>query len=234
MSPRARISLAIFLLLGAALCVRLGFWQLSRLDQRKAMNARAAAQRTAPEQPILAVTGNRDNRRVRATGTFDRAYEVVLRGQVHDGSPGVHVVTPLRLAGSDSAVLVNRGFVPAADAMTANLDALGEPGPVTVTGIALSIGATRDGGQPLERNGATTWRQLDLEALRQRTPYPLLDVVIIREPGPDSSAFPRPVPPPDLSNGPHLNYAIQWFAFATIAVVGGVILLRKKRERAAP
>lgn len=234
MSPRVRYLTLVFLLAAAAVCVRLGAWQLSRLTERRATNAAALAQRTRPEVPVTGLQGERSNRRVRAAGSFDRAYEVVIRGQAYREAPGVHVVTPLRLEGSDSAVLVNRGFLPAADGATADLEDAGEPGPVEVAGIAFEVGSAPDSGQPVTSRGQTTWRRVDLAAVRARTPYPVMDVVIVRGPPDTAGPYPRRVPPPALSDGPHLNYAIQWFSFATIAAVGGVILFRRSGKPTSP
>ena len=235
MSPRARyLAFAISLLVAAA-CVRLGFWQVSRLRQRRAANAAALAQRDLPPVDLAGATSSPPdlaNRRVVAIGAFDRTHEVVIRGRVDDKSPGVHVVTPLRLSGRETAVLVNRGFAPAPDAVHAELDSLDEPGTVTVRGLALPITSEMDGGEPLESRGRTTWRRLDLAALRARMPYPILDVYVLWDSGERAGSGTwrlRPLAPPALDDGPHLNYAIQWFAFAVIGVVGGVVILRGRR-----
>jgi cytochrome oxidase assembly protein ShyY1 len=83
------------------------------------------------------------------------------------------------------------------------------------------------GGLPLERDGRVTWRRLDLDAIRGRLPYPILDVVLVQAPDSSLPRFPRRVEPPPLDDGPHRNYAIQWFAFAlTALVIGGAILRR--------
>jgi surfeit locus 1 family protein len=223
MSPRARVLLVIGLLGFAALALRLGVWQLHRRTQRRTANAVILAARSAPELEI-ATRGNQAlaNRRVRAEGTYDRAHELVLRGQVYQEVPGVVLVTPLRLAaGGDTAVLVERGFVPAPDAVTlpprgASLD---EPGLQSVRGVALPLSAVADSGAPLEHEGRTTWRHLDLAALRARLPYPILDAAIRQTPDSGLPQMPRRLEAAALDDGPHLNYAIQWFAFALIAVV---------------
>ena len=80
------------------------------------------------------------DRRVTARGTYDHAHDMLLRGQVLSGSPGVVVVTPLRGARGDSAVLVVRGFLPSPDGISVpQLDSLGEPGEQVVSGIARTI-----------------------------------------------------------------------------------------------
>jgi surfeit locus 1 family protein len=146
-------------------------------------------------------------------------------------APGVEVVTPLRLTGTTKAIMVNRGFVASPDAMTTDLDSLNEPGVVEVRGIALPLPTSSDSGKPLTHLGRETWRRLDLPALRARLPYPVIDVYILQSPDSALPRHPIRLEPPPLDNGPHLSYAIQWFSFATIAVVGGWLFLwRGKTE----
>ena len=229
--PRSRYLLLVIALLLATLFVRLGFWQLSRLHDRRAENRRAMAGRAGE---VLDLNRGRpavqdaDNHRVIVRGEYDRAHEIVLRGHVYRELPGVHVVTPLRISGSDSAVMVNRGFFPSPDATFADTDSLNEPGEVTIRGIAFTLPQSADSGGPVTSNGKETWRRLDLAALRARTPYPLMGLYILQSPDSLLPRYPRRLDPPPLDDGPHLSYAIQWFAFATIAVIGGLIFLFRK------
>ncbi len=165
-----------------------------------------------------------DNRRVAATGRFDRGEELVLRGYVYQGAPGVRVVTPLRLAGSDTALLVLRGFVPAADAVHADLAGLDEPGEVTVHGVAFTIPTSADSGGRLDDQGTITWRRLDLAAVRARLPYPIFGVYLIEARDSAHPPLPMRLEPPPLDDGPHLSYAIQWFAFAVTGLTVGCLL----------
>lgn len=231
MSLRARYLLLTASLLMAALFVRLGYWQLSRLRERRQENRIAEAARTGPVLDLNAGTQpgpSRAHYRVVASGEYDRGHEVVLRGHMYREVPGVQVVTPLRLAGSDSAVLVNRGYVPSPDATFAVTDSLNEPGMVRVEGVALAIPSSSDSGAPLRSNDRETWRRLDLAALRSRVPYPILDVYILQSPGDSLPRSPRRLEPQPLNDGPHLSYAIQWFAFAAIAVGGGLIVVLRR------
>jgi surfeit locus 1 family protein len=230
----SRRSLTILLLaiLFAALTTGLGFWQLSRLRQRRAGNARALALRALPAVELgsggTAGPGSLDNRLVAATGRFDRGEEIVLRGYVYQGAPGVRVVTPLRVAGSDTALLVLRGFVPSPDALHAELSSLDEPGEVSVHGIAFTIPASADSGGRLDEGGTVTWRRLDLPALRATVPYPIHDVYLLEARDSVHPRLPMRLEPPPLDDGPHLSYAIQWFSFAiTGLTVGSLLAFRK-------
>ena len=107
------------------------------------------------------------------------------------------------------------------------LDSLVEPGTVRVRGLATPIGS--GGGQPLEHAGRTTWARLDLDALRERLPYPLLPVVVRQTPDSSLPRSPRRLPAPELDDGPHLNYAIQWFLFAGMAVAFAVLVVGRTK-----
>ena len=207
------------LLLAAAGFARLGIWQLDRLHQRRAANVVTLAARNAPAAVLTRESSRTDTlaeRRVVARGRYDPANEIVLRGEVFEGAPGVRIVTPLLLDREGPAVLVERGFLPAPDALTVDARGAEEPGEVTVRGIAFPVGA--GGGQPIEHGGATTWRRLDLAALRARLPYPVLPIYIRQSPDSALPRFPRRLEVPPVDEGPHLSYAIQWFLFAGLAV----------------
>ena len=228
-STRSRWVGVAVLLLVSAVCARLGVWQLSRLHQRRAINAAILRARTEP--PIsLDSPGARDSaslayRRVSATGRYDRGLELVLRGQAYMGTPGVYVVTPLRLRDSDTALLVLRGFVPAADAVRADLGPLDETGEVSVTGLAEPIGS--GGGQPLVVEGSSTWARLDLRALRGALPYPVLPVALRQAPDSALPRYPRRLDAPEVDDGPHLNYAVQWFLFSVMGIAFALVVVAR-------
>jgi surfeit locus 1 family protein len=233
MSIRARLLLIAGLLGFAVVAVRLGIWQLHRRTERQATNAAVLARRSAPEIDVARRgTDSLGDRRVRAVGVYDRSHELVLRTQALRELPGVVLVTPLKLAGAgDTAVLVDRGFVPSPDAVSLPAAAarLDEPGQQLVHGIATVLTAGPDSGAPLVRDGVMTWKRLDLAALRARLPYPILSVVIRQTPDSALPQMPRRREPVALDDGPHLSYAIQWFAFATIAVVFAGVFWRTAR-----
>jgi surfeit locus 1 family protein len=227
MSPTLRRLTILGLLLVAALFVGLGYWQVGRLSERRAANQAALAARA---KPLVQLDGREAGpanemigRWVEAVGVYDHDHEIVLRGKSFEGSPGVHLVTPLRQAASDTAVLVLRGFVPAPDAVRATIDPLRERGEVRVFGVAAPIGS--GGGQPVDHAGRTTWARLDLEALRAQLPYPLSPVVVQQTPDSSLPTSPRRLAPPPPSDGPHLNYAIQWFLFAGMTAAFAVLVV---------
>ena len=206
------------------LFVALGLWQLDRLDQRKAQNelvvARAAAEpvdvgevldadadaSAADELRFAAVT---------ATGTFEGA-EVVVRS-TQDGVSGGRVFAPFVLSGGDEQLMVLRGFV----AQGPDGTIVAPPPPsseVTVEGLAF----------PVRRLEPITRQSLDDAASGagvDRLP------VVLQATEADTQGL-AVLPPPDLGEGPHLGYAVQWFLFAGVVAVGYPVLLRRRARQA--
>ena len=228
--PPARWLFLILALATAAVCTRLGFWQLSRLAERRASNAAALAGLAAPPATLPGPRPPTAGIRVRATGSYDLDHQFVLRGRAHDGAPGVEIATPFRIAGGDSALIVLRGFVPSDNATSVDLAPLAEPGTRTIDGVAFALSSATDSGAPLVHQGAMTWGRLDLAAIRARLPYPVYGVALWQEKDSGTSRMPITLGAPALSEGPHLNYAIQWFGFASIFAVGGIVFAFRKRE----
>jgi len=205
----------------AAGCVRLGVWQLDRLQQRRARNAevRAAGERPAVEARAGLPADSAANRRVHAAGRYDYAHQQLWRGRSYEGVPGVALVTPLLLA-DGSAVFVDRGWAPSPDAAHVDEQAYREPDTADVLGLGFRAPRGRGDVNPV--------------ALRDSLPYPVLPFILQQLPS--STGRYRPLapglmrwPPPPPDDGPHLSYAIQWFCFAVIILVGSAVLLGKSR-----
>lgn len=233
MPSRNPLSFVVFSVAIGLVCLRLGFWQLDRLAERRLVTVRALERLNLPAADVLTLGDTGAGRRISATGRYDFEREFVLRGRARDGVPGVEVVTPLVIAGSDTAVLVLRGYVPSADAISYDVRIHREPDSTTVNGIASAVPLDSAGAAPSERNGAETWRRLDLASIRKRLPYPVAPLYVIADSPVTALPAPRRSMPPALDDGPHLNYAIQWFAFASIGF-GGAAALWWTRRRASP
>jgi surfeit locus 1 family protein len=235
---RRALAFVIFAIVVCTGCVRLGFWQLHRLAERRALNARLSARLS--EQPMPVRDLLRDStaayRRASANGTYDFANELSLSSRTREGSPGVNIITPLRVSDSDTAVLVNRGWVYAPDAMTVDFTRWRERSAATVTGYLLAL--PRGGrGRVAATTNPRAVRRLDFDSLARRLPYPVAPFMLVvsetRSVATGSAArdsTPARLPPPLMDEGPHLGYAIQWFVFALIGVVGATAGVRAERH----
>jgi surfeit locus 1 family protein len=229
-----RRSTILFVLLAfcaAALFVTLGLWQLDRRIQRRARNAIITARiRTAPVAlaNLGGDTSTTHYRRVRVSGQpdFDRDLALTFRGNM--GSPGVDILTPVRSSGNDSAVLVNRGWIYSPDGMTADLSRWRESD-TTFAGYVEEF-ETGSRSDSVRRNGI---RRMDYAAIARVLPYPIRKFYIVAttDSAPTNTTGVVRLKPPVLDDGPHLSYAIQWFAFATIAVVGAGIIAARSLPR---
>jgi surfeit locus 1 family protein len=217
----------------AAACVGLGLWQLRRLADRRALNAEILEMRAAP---ALAVGSAEDIaalspfRRVIVDGTYDLEGEVLLYGRSFRGEPGHLVVTPLALD-DGSGVLVVRGWVPFSMADRAPVtEAPPIARDVRVEGWLVAPETTGE-SRPDARGVVRT---LDIAGIGTRLPYELAPFAIqLQDQARPPPPFPVQVPLPELSEGPHLSYAIQWFSFAAIALVGAAVLIRRDRRATA-
>lgn len=229
----------LLVILGALVCVRLGIWQLDRLAQRRAFNAQVNAMRALPplDLPSKDDLTSMAWRAVRLQGAYDFENQVAIRNQYNDNLPGYHLLTPLRIA-DNSAVLVDRGWIPAEgnDAPSA-WRKYDQPGEVTLSGI-IRLSATQPGfgsmPDPPLAPGQTRldfWIYVNLDRIGQQIPYPVLPVYVQLDPDPNRGDPPIPYQPElDLSEGPHQGYAIQWFTFAALLIIGYPFYLHKQEN----
>jgi surfeit locus 1 family protein len=222
---------AAFGIIFALVCIRLGFWQLGRLQERKALNRELRSR--AETKPVRFAelpkdTGAAHFRRVELEGNYDFDHEIVLTNRTRNGSPGVQIITPLRQSSTATAILVNRGWVYAPDAMTVDLSRWNEP--VVLKAEAYVENFQKRVGNPKSATHRNAYRWLDYPTIEKAFPYPVAPyfVVLIG----DSGRVPVNVPPrvevPPLDEGPHKSYAIQWFSFAAISIFGTILYLRRK------
>ena len=215
-----------------------GFWQLHRLSERRDRNAAITGQSELPVVEVQDLVGIDDGydrgreivfRRVRAAGVYQPDEQVLIRNRTHQGSAGYWVLTPLRLA-DGAVVAVNRGWIPHATGLGESRADFSAPDePVAVVGLArATVTATRLLQADPAEGVLTEMARPDLARLALQIDGPLLPVYIqLEAQTPPSGDLPVPVAPPDLSEGSHLAYAVQWFIFASIAAVGYPLILRR-------
>lgn len=235
----------VLVLAAAAVLARLGFWQLDRLEWRRSLNARVMEQQAADLLALSAESLESDlysmeYRRVTVTGVYLPEDEIVLRNQVWQGEfgtqMGVKLFTPLLIAGTDSAILVERGWIPDTEDRAAYL----EEGPVTVSGqlrraetdFALNASLHPDPTLAPDQERLDVWNNLDLVRLASQMQTDLLPVYLQIVPTAQQIEPPFALPPElDLSEGPHLGYAFQWFAFAALLLIGYPIYVQRQEAK---
>ena len=224
------LALAAFVVGLAIACVNLGFWQLDRLDQRRAANASVVDHEDAAVVDFSqafggTITDAQAWQRARVTGTFDGAHQLIVRFRNdNNGTAGYEVLTPL-LTTSGQWLVVDRGWAPRpADGQYPTVAPDPPAGEVTVVGyvrrdeVADEAAVTPYSGTVRLVNSTAigTW-------LGRTVVNGYLSALEVT---PAQSGGLTPVQPPVLSEGNHFSYALQWFAFAGLAGIGLVVLIR--------
>jgi surfeit locus 1 family protein len=215
--------------------VALGLWQLGRAAEKARQAADLATQGELPALALgqgLVEAEPLRYRHLSATGVYEEDGQILLEARRHSGKTGFHVVTPLRIAGGEARVLVNRGWIPG-DAQGGPTPAPVPQGTVTVTGAAhipAPPALVLHAGVDAATGWGGRWPYLTVDLYRARVAYPVQPVVILLDPSDDEGGFVRDWPREMPKEGMHLGYAVQWFAFALIALAIWVRLSLQTRR----
>lgn len=212
-------------------------WQLSRLSERRTANRNI--ERALEREPIdldeTVVHGSDlPPTRAHATGRYDAQREVLLPGRSFQGTGGSHVLTPLILRSGD-AVLVDRGWVPADIDEVPVRPAAPPSGRVRVSGVLFPPEPKRplSPDDPAEGELEIV-RRINPARLQEQLPYSLMGTyLLLQKQEPAQEALPRYAPMAERTEGSHLAYAVQWFAFIPIALVVYAAILRREARKGA-
>ena len=212
--------------------VAAGIWQMNRAQFKSDLQARYEVQEKSSPIALPSVIVDAESfrfRRVRATGQFDPAQEILLDNRVLKGKPGYQVITPLKLEGVALYVLIDRGWV-ARGADRSLLPEIRTPlGVVEIEGIAAPPST-----KYLELSTKTVegrvWQNLDMQRMAGLLRYPLQPIVITQL-NDNGDALLRHWERPDVGIDKHLGYAFQWFALAVATIVIYGVLYAKRRKQ---
>jgi cytochrome oxidase assembly protein ShyY1 len=215
-------------LAAVVLMVFLSLWQWGRLQDRREFNAEVGARTSEPLVEIeRVVTAAVDPdavqwRAVRITGEYLGDEQVIIVNRSQNGAAGVNVVTPMTMT-DGRLLLVNRGFVPE-----------GEPVPSAPTGVVIvdgRLGVSQErqlGGLTDPPGERMEFQRLDIDRIAEQLPRSVAPVSLdLRVSSPDQGTPPFPVPDPELDEGPHLSYAVQWAIFSLAVAIGWVLAVRR-------
>jgi surfeit locus 1 family protein len=214
---RPRALLAIVTVAFCALAISAGVWQTRRAEEKAAIQARL--ERLAVDAPVPLPTDSINAReyalrRVIARGEFDARHTILLDNRVLRGRAGYHVLAPLRLAGSDRYVLVNRGWIAAGRTRDDVPDVPTPAGAQRIEGVATEPGAVFElaDSPPAGR----VWQNLVLDRYSKWSGLPIQAVVIQQTDAADDGLV-REWARPDAGVDRHRSYALQWYSFAVLA-----------------
>jgi len=227
--------ISLIVLVGIVILVRLGFWQLERHDQRMARNAVINARIAQPPLPLADVLAlpadEQEYRHVHVVCSFQTTQQILWRNRSYEGTTGYQILT-LCQPDSGDAVLVNRGWIPYQDGLN-DWETRYPP----MSGLQMLSGVWRRSQVPLAtvtevapRDG---WRDRwfaitvpDIAAQMQRTLAP--GFIELQPEGDDTRTYPVRSRISDMGAGSHFGYAIQWFSFAVILLVGALVVAYRR------
>jgi surfeit locus 1 family protein len=223
-----------FAFAAAILFIRLGVWQVERLRERQAWNATITHARRSNPMPLLKLT--RDTavahyRFATVDGRFDYDHELIVSNRTRRGSPGVELLTPVHVPGSDTAVLVDRGWVYSPDGTSVDQNKWREGDVAHLAGFVELFG--NDTSITAAANPRVIRRASRADILA-KLPYPIAPVYLVAVGDTADLSHPARRDLPVLDDGPHRGYATQWFSFALISIVGAGIVIRRERTRSGP
>ena len=221
-------------------CVMLGFWQLDRLEERRSANAVIASRLVRDPVPLgqlleaLQPQAGAESdpadyqfARVSASGVFTEEGRVLVRSQVVKGQAGVHAVFPLDL-GDGTGVLVNVGWFPLGLDPPPVTSLYAPQGRIDLIGFLRADQERPALGRTEPEGRLETVARIDVSRIQRQVDLRLLPLWIHLIAPDDPDRLPVPVPQPTLDEGSHFSYAVQWFSFGLIAVIGYVALMWKQ------
>jgi surfeit locus 1 family protein len=231
------MTLATAIMLG--ICIKLGLWQYNKADTRRNLQTQLTARLSEPAVVLPAKIVALETwryKRVKFAGEFDTRYQLLLDNQVQNTVAGFHVLTPMQVEGSDTYVLVNRGWVPRSAANVGEV-----PKPPTIEtpqgkqqiegdiGLPASKFFTMDTPPAVDGKWQPVWQNLDMARYAKSVPFAVQPFVVRLDAKSNAGGFVRNWAPPGERVTMHLGYAYQWFGFAlTLFVIYIVLNIKRK------
>lgn len=210
--------------------IRLGFWQLSRADQKKRMLATYHTRTISPPLTTtnLSQPGDWQYYRTTLTGHFDNQHSLLLDNKIFKGQVGYEVFTPFLATGIALPILIDRGFIPLTTSRNKLPTIRDITGTTTITGMVnLPPGYVKFG--QIKSDNAETWpvriEYLNLQEVRSILHATVYPYIVSLAPN-DPAAY--PIEWQIVAMGPerHQGYALQWFALALTLLILSVALNR--------
>jgi surfeit locus 1 family protein len=191
---------------GCIAFIALGNWQTRRAQEKRTLAAHLET--------------------VDVRGTFLTKYTVLLDNKLRAGKAGYEVITPLKPAAAGDAILVNRGWIEAPRRREQLPEIRAPQGEIRIAGwkadrLPHALEAGRSAAGPVRQN-------LDAAAYSREIGIALQPFFILEREGPQDGLA-RDWPRPDAGVQTHESYALQWYSFAALAVVLGLVFSFRKK-----
>ena len=223
--PGVLISLTLWGLLS------LGFWQLERADEKRAIERDIVLAQSNPAKLVTKFESllEKEHYQVLLEGYYDNDKQFIYDNQIVNSNAGYYVLTPFVL-NTEAAILVNRGFVPWHGKRTELADIKINNQPTT---IKVSLIKPKQRIELKQQKISTAFpiliQSLDIEYLSQLSNYQIIPMLAQLDVNSNNGFF-RQWKPFYGSVDKHLGYALQWFLMALVLSVIAIRLLIKNRR----
>lgn len=234
------IVLSIVIAVVSVGCAVLGFWQLDRLAERRSANLVIGSRlnrEVVPIENLLEALEPRDGvhfdpadyeyLRTSASGVLIDDGRVLVRSQVVNGQAGTHAVLPFDL-GEGLGVLVNLGWFPLGMDPPPAAELFVPDGRIELVGFVRADQQRPALGRREPEGHLETVARIDVARIQQQVDLELVPFWIQLTRPDDPVRLPIPAPVPELDEGAHFSYAVQWFSFSLVALVGYGALVRRE------
>jgi len=231
---RPRFFIPAFLIIATlALLITLGFWQLDRADQKRAIEDQIANANAGDVELItsLDLLSDKEYYHVLLRGSYIEDRQFIYDNQIVDQIPGYYVLTPFVLKGDSRAILINRGFIPwnGRRDQIADIDIAEKITEVKVQ-ISKPVKRIELKTSQIKRDFPVLIQALDLAEMSAIASLDFANIVGLLSPE-SENGFVRKWEPYTGSIERHIGYAIQWFLMALVLSIIGVRLALKQRKK---
>lgn len=212
------------------LFIELGYWQLSRANEKNEQQARLEQRSEQPAVTLPSAPVKLEEfqyRQVVIRGEYLQNKTILLDNKIYKGLAGYHVLTPIRIANSSMHVLINRGWIATGNDRTVLPDVPKVQEEVTVTGVVVS---PEQKMLELSKQPATgiVWENLDLKHYQETTGLNLQPILVLQNNKLDDGLI-RQWDRPDSGAERNLGYAVQWFSLAATVIIIFLVLNVKRK-----
>lgn len=214
----------LVLIICVPLFIKLGLWQYNKAELKKEIQSsyNASLDNKALDLPTkLEDLDYWRYKKVKAKGRYEAKYQILLDNQVENNLAGFHVLTPLKLEGSNDYVLINRGWVAGGTAHT-DLPKITTPSdPVEIIGLAwIPSKKIFTLESNIEKNTwREVWQHMDMERYQKSVAINVLPIVIKLDAKSNAGGFVRNWQLPASRIATNIGYAYQWFGFALASIL---------------
>jgi cytochrome oxidase assembly protein ShyY1 len=221
------IALTLFLLILIYLFIRLSNWQFDRYDQRVLRNESTNVALSLAPKKIDSVSQMSDLKqweKIELTGSYLSDQSKLVRKQYLENNLGFWVITPFKIQNGEN-ILVNRGWIPIGSSASSNQSIpLAPVGTVNLEGYLQTFNESITQPKDLPLNQVNT---IDYKYFESAIANNFYVQLANSSPMDNQVAI---IPLPELSNGPHFSYAIQWILFALLLPIGWYVLLKNETK----